>query len=49
MDHRGNIWINRHSIRRQPLTRDEILAMDDAIADFIDRNGPGLDAQDTVN
>jgi hypothetical protein len=39
MDHEGNIWINRASARRKPITFAEIAAMDEAVEAFIARGG----------
>jgi hypothetical protein len=49
MDRFGNVWVGRYSVGRRPLTVAELVAIDEAIEDFVARNGNSLDAQDTVN
>jgi hypothetical protein len=49
MDRFGNVWVGRYSVGRRPLTVAELVAIDEAVEDFVARNGNSLDAQDRVN
>jgi hypothetical protein len=49
LDRFGTVWLNKHSVGRRPLTLAELVAITEAVEDFVARNGNSLDAQDTVN